>query len=173
MGILRVIQVLSLVGGIVAGACILLITGLILVEIFIRSSTGISILIAEEYSAYLLVVFGSMALAYTLRAEGHIRVNLILSRLSQGPKNIINLFCSAIGFLTFFIVSFHTWKLLYESWNINETSMHYSKTPLYLPQIPLFLGSCLMSLEFLYMLLNNFQNFLKDRGKEPIGKTVK
>lgn len=167
MGILKIIQVLSLAGGIVAGACILLIAGLILIEIFIRSSTGISILIAEEYSAYLLVAFGSMSLAYTLKSEGHIRVNLILSKLSGKPKNIINLFCSAIGFLTFFVVSFHTWKLLYESWNINETSMHYSKTPIYLPQIPLFLGSCLMSLQFLSTVINGLQNFLKDGRKRP------
>ncbi len=166
MGIFKIIQKLSLLGGIIAGACILLITGLILLEIFTRSSTGTSILIAEEYSAYLLVVFGSMALAYTLKSDGHIRVDLILSKLSSRNKSIVNLLCSTIGLLVFVYISYQTWRLFFGSWLIKETSMHYSKTPLYLPQFPLFLGSILMALQYLSKFAGYLQNLTKAKGVE-------
>jgi len=165
MRIFKIIQKLSLFGGIIAGACILLITGLILLEILARSSTGISILIAEEYSAYLLVVFGSMALAYTLKSDGHIRVDLILSKLSSRNKSIVNLICSTIGFIVFVYISFENWRLFFGSWLIKETSMHYSKTLLYLPQFPLFLGSILMALQFLSMFVDYLQNLIKAKGR--------
>lgn len=163
MKIFEIVQKLSLLGGIIAGACILLITGLILLEIFIRSSTGISILIAEEYSAYLLVAFGSMALAYTLKSDGHIRVDLILAKLSSRNKLIVNLLCSTIGFLVFVYISYQTWKLFFGSWVIKETSMHYSKTPIYIPQFSLFLGSVLMALQYLSMFAGHLQNLTKAR----------
>ena len=94
MRITKIIEKISLIGGVISAICILLMTALIVLEILLRSTTGISILICEEYSAYLLVVFGAMALAHTFKSGGHIRVDLILSKLSPRVRRIVDLGCT-------------------------------------------------------------------------------
>ena len=109
MGVMKLIDRLSSAGGVISGICILLMSGLILLEIVLRLLTGASILICEEYSAYLLVAFGSMALAYTFKSEGHIRVDLILSKLSPRRRETVDLLCGAVGFLVFIYMAFQAW----------------------------------------------------------------
>ena len=169
MKFVKVIERLSEAGGMISGLCILLMSGLILLEILVRSVTRASILIAEEYSAYLLVVFGSMALAYTFKSEGHIRVDLILSKLSPRGRSLVNFFCSLIGFLVFLLVSYQTWGQFSGSWTSRETSMYYSKTPLWLPQVFLFLGPLLMALQMLSSVIVQYRS-LKRRGEEGSGR---
>ena len=149
MQMTRVIGKLSSIGGVISGISVLLMAGLILLEVLLRSVTGISILICEEYSAYLLVVFGSMALAYTFKSEGHIRVDLILSKLSPRNKQMMNLFCTVIGFFVFIYMAFQSWGQFYGSWLSGESSMYFSKTPLWVPQVSIFVGAVLMVLQLL------------------------
>jgi len=168
MRLFKLIQTLSSAGGAIAGISILLMSGLILLEILVRSTIGITLFIAEEYSAYLLVIFGTMALAYTLKSEGHIRVELVLSKLSKKNKLIVNFLCSTIGFLVFILIVYQAWNHFHGSWASKETSMYYSKTPLWLPQLPLFIGSALMALQFLCLAASQFQSLVKtDKEKTP------
>jgi TRAP-type transport system small permease protein len=161
MKILKMIERLSSAGGLISGITILLMSGLILLEVIMRSVTGISILIAEEYSAYLLVVFGSMALAYTFKSEGHIRVDLILSKLPDRGRSIVHLCCSILGSSVFVFVACQAWGQCYGSWLSHETSMYYSKTPLWLPQLSIFLGSALMALQLLSEVVSQFRSLGK------------
>lgn len=156
---LRTIQRLSAIGGGIASLSILLMAGLILTEIVARAVFGTSTLIAEEYGAYLLVLFGSMALASTLQAEGHIRVDLVLSRLSKRKRLLVDMICSMIGFVVFLFVSYHVGIHFYGSWTSRETSMYSSKTPLWIPQILLVLGCLVMSLQFLGLILDRYVSY--------------
>jgi TRAP-type C4-dicarboxylate transport system permease small subunit len=167
MNIFKRIDRLSSAGGIVSGITILLMSGLILLEVILRSATGISILIAEEYSAYLLVVFGSMALAYTLKSEGHIRVDLILLKLPDRGRSIVHLCCSILGFSVFVFAACQAWGQCYGSWLSHETSMYYSKTPLWLPQLSIFVGSALMALQLLSTVASQFHSLGKTQEEMP------
>ena len=167
MQMTRVIEKLSSIGGVISGISILLMAGLILVEIILRSVTGISVLVCEEYSAYLLVVFGSMALAYTFKSEGHIRVDLILSKLSPRNKQVINLFCTVIAFFVFVYMAFQSWGQFYGSWLSGESSMHFSKTPLWAPQVFIFAGAVLMVLQLLSTAAALFRGLAKTSEDGP------
>jgi TRAP-type C4-dicarboxylate transport system permease small subunit len=160
------IEKLSSAGGAISGVSILLMSGLILLEIILRSVGGFSLLVSEEYSAYLLVVFGSMALADTFKSEGHIRVDLILSKLSVRARLIVNGICSILGFMVFAFVTYQAWGQFYGSWSSKETSMYYSKTPLWLPQLPLFLGSALMGLQLLSSVVIQLKSLGKTREEK-------
>lgn len=166
MRLLRWIEKLSAIGGGIASLSILLMAGLILTEILTRSVFGVSTLIAEEYGAYLLVLFASLALASTLQAEGHIRVDLLLSKLSGGKKRIVHMVSSAIGFIVFLFMSYQAWNHFYGSWTSQETSMYSSKTPLWLPQLPLFIGCVLMTLQFLCLIANQYRSCSTSKTEE-------
>lgn len=163
---LRWIEKLSHAGGVAAGICILLMSALILIEIIVRAVGGGSIMIAEEYSAYLLAAFGTLSLAYTFKAGGHIRVDLVLSRLSGQSRDAVNFGCTLIAFFIFVFAAYETWGLFHGSWLSQETSMYYSKTRLWLPQLPIVVGTGLMALQLLASVAEQIQSLGKKR-KEP------
>jgi TRAP-type mannitol/chloroaromatic compound transport system permease small subunit len=158
MKITKMIEKLSLIGGVISGISILLMTGLILLEILLRSTTGISTLICEEYSAYLLVVFVAMALAYTFRSGCHIRVDLILSKLSPRARLAVDLCCTIISSFVFVYVVFQSWVYFYGSFSSGQTSMYFSKTPIWIPQIFIVLGTGLMTLQLFSRLATLFRD---------------
>jgi TRAP-type transport system small permease protein len=139
-------------GGIGSSACILLIITLILVEILVRSVSGRSIFIAEEFSGYLLCWFAFMGMAYTLKTDGHIRVNLLLSRFSARKKTLLEIFSGLVGLGAFLFLTVYLALLFYDSLVTGVRSMHVSETPLFIPQIMPVLGSALMVLQFVAFL---------------------
>jgi len=160
MKIAGMIEKLSLIGGVISAMSILLMTGLILLEILLRSTTGISTLICEEYSAYLLVVFGAMALAYTFKSGGHIRVDVILSKLSPRARLVVDLCCTIISSFVLVYVVFQSWVYFYGSLSSGQTSMYFSKTPIWIPQIFIVLGAGFMSLQLLSRLAILFRDLV-------------
>lgn len=133
---------LYLGAGVVAGACIFLITLMILVQIVGRWF-GVIVPSTEDFSGYLLAAATFLALAYTFRLGGHIRVTLLLHMLSTPWQ----LRCMRVVLVLFvIIVAFGAWHLcylVYESWEFEELSQGYIAIPLWIPQVPMALGAVL------------------------------
>jgi TRAP-type C4-dicarboxylate transport system permease small subunit len=135
-------------GGIASALCVLGIIVLILAEILVRTFVGRSTFITEEYAGYLLCWFAFLGMAYTLKADGHIRVNIILSRLGDKGKTVFEVFGALIGMATFGYLTVFVFMLFYDSAVTGVRSMHFSETPLFVPQVVAVLGSALMVLQF-------------------------
>jgi len=139
---------LYLGAGVVAGACIFLITLMILVQIVGRWF-GVIIPSTEDFSGYLLAAATFLALAYTFRLGGHIRVTLLLHMLSTPWQ----LRCMRVVLALFVvIVAFGAWHLcylVYESWVFEELSQGYIAIPLWIPQVPTALGAVLFLIALL------------------------
>lgn len=104
--------------------------------------------IAWEYSSYLMAATFTFGAAMTLRSGGHIRVRILLSRLSPGARRAVEVLVSliAVAFCAFF-----TWALLHftlTSYALDERSIA-SDTPVWIPQAVVTFGVLLMSLQFL------------------------
>lgn len=145
--LVNVVGRLSAFGATAASILIIAMTLLVLVEIVLRTGCGQTILIAEEYVAYAFACLGFWGLAYTLRTEGHIRVRIILSRLSSRKRAYLNLICLVVCLFLFIYLSFQMWGLLYSSLILGTVSMSVSRTPLCIPQFFLFAGCVLMVLQ--------------------------
>lgn len=128
--------------GVVAGACIALITIMILAQIVGRWF-GVIIPSTEDFSGYLLAAASFLALAYTFRNGGHIRVTLLIHLLSAGVQRrmtygVLLLFAVIVGW-----GAWHICYLVYESWSFEELSQGYIAIPLWIPQVPMALGAVL------------------------------
>ncbi len=128
--------------GYLAGACIVIITIMILVQIVARWF-GVIVPSTEDFSGYLLAATSFLALAHTFRLGGHIRVTLLIHRLSPGWQR---------GFMYFALIvittiagygAYHLSYLVYESWSFEELSQGYIAIPLWIPQVPIALGAIL------------------------------
>jgi len=121
---------------------------MILVEIAVRSFSGQSTFITEEYSGYLLCWFAFLGMAYTLKTDGHIRVTMLLSRLGPRRKALLEIFSGLVGLGVFVYLTVYLGMLFLDSVSTGVRSMHVSQTPLFIPQIVPVLGSALMAVQF-------------------------
>jgi TRAP-type C4-dicarboxylate transport system permease small subunit len=157
---------LSSFGGACSSLCILLIVIMILVEIAVRSVSGQSTFITEEYSGYLLCWFAFLGMAYTLKTDGHIRVTMLLSRLGPRKKALMEILSGMVGFGVFGYLTAYLGMLFLDSVNTGVRSMHVSQTPLFIPQIIPVLGSALMAVQFVSFVASRFKELPPGHRRE-------
>ena len=152
--LLDAIEGLARLDGWIGAACLVALTGLMLAEITVRALSNFfpavpaDIPVAWEYSSYLMAATFTFGAAMTLRAGGHIRVSLVLGRLSRVPRRlfetIVSLIATAfVGFLASAMVRF-AWA----SYDTGQTSIS-SGTLLWMPQAAIAFGMTLLALQFL------------------------
>ena len=145
--LIAVIDKMSKMGGLISSVCIIVMVLLILAETLLRFMLGRSLFIAEEFSAYLMANFVMLGLAYTLREGGHIRVNILLSRLRGRRRAACELVGCLVGCCVFVLITWELWSLMADNFATNQRSMNVTKIPIYLPQIGLVAGSALMMMQ--------------------------
>lgn len=146
--------------GWLAAACIALICLLVVAQVILniidRISTlttgnalGLSIPSYADFTGFLLAAASFLALAWTLRQGGHIRVSLVTSHLPVGIQKIFDGLALAVAFA---ITSYFTWymaALVWESWSYHDLSSGMVPIPLWIPQMPMLIGLFILSLALL------------------------
>lgn len=130
---------LYLVSGALAGLCLVLMALLILAQIVGRWF-GVIIPSTEDFSGFLLAAASFLALAYTLKNGGHIRVNLLIAHLSGRLRTGFEFLALGSALL---LVGYAAWSvslLVIESWEFGELTQGYIPVPLWIPQAPMALG---------------------------------
>ena len=144
--------------GWLGAACLFALACLMLAEVAVRALSDIfpwvpaDIPVAWEYGSYLMAGAFTFGAAMTLRAGGHIRVTLVLARLSAGARRWFETVLAALGvaftgFLAYAMIRF-TWQ----SFDSGRTSIS-SDSPLWIPQALVTFGICLLLMQFVARLL--------------------
>jgi TRAP-type C4-dicarboxylate transport system permease small subunit len=146
--------------GFLAGTCIALIAVIVLAQIVGRWF-GVIVPSTEDFSSYLLVSASFLALSYTFRSGGHIRVTLLINLLSSNCQQRLVHFTLAVFVIIATYGAYFLGFLVYESWYFHEVSQGYVVVPLWIPQLPMALGSMLLVIALLDDLVQSL------RGKTP------
>jgi TRAP-type C4-dicarboxylate transport system permease small subunit len=157
---LRFCDRIQSLGGALASLLVLLLTGLILTEIVMRSFFDRSTMIADEYSGYLYLAMVFLALGYTFREKGHIRITLLHSRLSPEGQRRLDLFA---GFLLLGILAFllyYSVRMVLDAYRFEMVSETVSETPIWITQLPIPVGTALFLLADLAFLIRRFRRDL-------------
>ena len=118
----------------VAGFCYLLITALICFDIFARKLLGFSTESTTELTGYLMAVGMSWGLAGTLFERGHVRIDVLVQRMSLRVRVWLHLasllaLVVSTGFYVYGAIS-----IAKDSFAFNATDLTTIRTPLVLPQ---------------------------------------
>jgi TRAP-type C4-dicarboxylate transport system permease small subunit len=151
--LLDAIDTLGRLDGWMGAACLAALTCLMLGEVLVRALSDIfpwvpaDIPIAWEWSSYLMAATFTFGAAMTLRAGGHIRVTLVLARVTPATRRWLETVLATLGvgftgFLAVAMVNF-TWR----SFSSDQVSLS-SATPLWIPQGLVTFGVCLLVLQF-------------------------
>ena len=143
--------------GALAAICLVGICSIVVAQVGGRIIDGLATLLtgdriglivpsAAEFSGFFLAGASFLALAYTLRHGGHIRVSLLVHRLSGTAQHWIELWCLAfaIGLSAYF--SWHTLLLVVDSWEFDEVSYGMIPVPLWIPQATMALGLIVLTI---------------------------
>lgn len=149
---------LSGLGAFLSSLFIIALVLLILTEIFSRALFSKSTMVADEYSGYFYLASVFLGLGYTFSQKGHIRINILTSRLPKREQNYFDIFA---GTVTFAVISFIFYRVILmclDAYNFNMLSEGVSETPIYLTQIPMILGLFIFVVSILVFVLRRLSN---------------
>ncbi|WP_072681974.1 TRAP transporter small permease subunit [Arcobacter sp. LA11] len=145
-------------GAYLSGILLVSLVGLILTEIFLRYFFNMSTMIADEYSGYLYLASIFLGLAYTFAKDGHIRINIITSRLSKNTNGFIDVIAAIITLCVLAFILYRTILFTYDSYELEMLSEAVSETPLYLTQIVMPIGTILFILAVVAFIIKRLKN---------------
>lgn len=147
-----------------AALCILTICTLVMAQVILNlidkiagavfdTAIGLTIPSYSDFTGFFLAGASFLALAYTLREGGHIRVTLFLQQLPHKYQHVAEVWCLS---LVLFITGFFTWytgSLVVESWVFDDLSSGMIAVPLWIPQSSILVGLAILSIALLDELL--------------------
>nr|WP_321455536.1 TRAP transporter small permease [uncultured Cohaesibacter sp.] len=148
----RFMDRIYLAGAWLAGALLVLLCVLVLYSILARL-VGLFAGGASDVAGYAMATSSFMALAYTYRSQGHIRVSILLQRLDGIKKWALEIWAHLViagvsSYLAYYMV-----RLVMDSYEYGERSEGADAILLWIPQTPVALGSVLFALSTIHVLL--------------------
>lgn len=167
----RILNFIYNTSGVLAGACILAITLLILAQ-SVGRWFGIIIPSTEDFSGYLLAASSFLGLAYTFRHGVHIRVNLLCKQLPQVIRRKLEVCVLALAVLIVLFMSYYMAYMVYESYIFEEASSGYIPVPLWIPQTAPMIGLFIFTLalidELITLLMGNKPAYLQAEEQDSL-----
>jgi TRAP-type C4-dicarboxylate transport system permease small subunit len=139
------------------GALFILATLVIEVVNIVGREIGYSMAGIDAYAGYTLAAGSFLALAAALRHGDHIRVTLLIQRLTGRRRWWIEVFCLAVAT---FLSGYFAWfagRLVWGSYLYHDVSQNVDATPLWIPQLSMAIGLAAMFLAFLEELIETLR----------------
>ena len=130
-----------------AGICMVGVLVMVLLTVLSRLF-GFSAPGTDAYAGYAMAGAGFMALANTLKQGEHIRVTLVINRLSDRAHRWLDVFCHVVALLVASTLAFYSVRLVQQSLTFNDISTGLDATPLWIPQLGMAVGTCVLALAF-------------------------
>ncbi|MFZ5647556.1 MAG: TRAP transporter small permease subunit [Bacillota bacterium] len=146
--LVRLCDRLSQACGMIAGIMMLVGIALVLIEIVIRTLFSMTLYITEEYTGYLMVGITFLALSYTLKEKGHIRMVFLHTVLKGKARVALDIYAFAAGLALSAVITVTTSLFFWDSVVSQSRSMQISETYLAVPQFFMPLGALAMALQF-------------------------
>lgn len=103
----------------------------------------------DAYAGYAMAGAGFLALAHTLKSGEHIRVTLIIGKLTGGMRRGLELWSLSVAVLLSGLLAVYAWRLAWQSHAFHDISTASDATPLWIPQILMGLGTTVLLIAFL------------------------
>ena len=99
---------------------------------------------ADAYAGYCMAASSFLGLAYAFGHGDHIRVTLLLQRMTGARRRGFEIWCLAIAALLSAAFAFYSAKMVWWAWSFNDMSQANDATPLWIPQSSFAIGAILL-----------------------------
>jgi TRAP-type C4-dicarboxylate transport system permease small subunit len=111
----------------------------------------------DAYAGYAMAGAGFLALAHTLKSGEHIRVTLIIGKLTGGARRGLELWSLSVAVMLAGLLAAYAWRLAWNSHTFHDISTAADATPLWIPQILMGLGTTVLLIAFMDEWVLEFQ----------------
>jgi len=142
-------------------AIIFLVAAVLLINVSVVTRYALSapLHFVEEISGYFVVAIVFLGLADTLRAERHIRIDVVFIHLSKKIQNTLEILSFILGLIFTGVFAWLTWQTVLDSYQIGMTSEGLWEVPLYLPQLLMPIGLVILILQILAYSIRKMHSF--------------
>ncbi len=159
------IEKIAYLGAYCSGWLVPLMMMLVVVEVFMRYVLHQPLMLADEFSAYMLVAVSYLGTAYTWRQGGHVRVTVLISRLSSRTAGWMRFIGLILVFIFMIELDRVSYKMITYALQINLRSSTWLMFPLFWPQLAVFIGFVLLTL---VLAIDIVKTFIKIRAGEKV-----
>lgn len=118
-------------------------------------STGV------EFAGFCMAASIFLALAWTLRSGGHIRVSLFVQSLGPGAWRVVEIWCLAVAASAVALFAYSAVMMTWDSYRFGDVSVGMVPVPLWIPQTAMAAGVLLLEVALVEQLV------LVLRGRPP------
>lgn len=101
--------------------------------------------VTDEIAGYILVLASTWGFAYTLRADAHVRIDVLLPHMPPRLRAAMDFVAQALMAVFACMFAWRCWILVIDSWETGIRSSTYLLTPLWVPQVILAIGFSLLA----------------------------
>ncbi|GAB6144776.1 TRAP transporter small permease [Desulfocicer niacini] len=148
-----IVDGMAFIAGLFSIAIMVLICYLVIMR-YIFSSPPAWIL---EICEYLLIYITFLSATWLLRKNGHVRVDLFLSWLSEYKQKVMRVFTSVVGGLSCAILTWFSLMVTLDNFSRNILSIQTLSIPKWILYAIIPIGALLMTLEFFRQAFTKFQ----------------
>ena len=136
-------------------------------EIIIRKLGNTSLPWVIEFSEHALVFIAFLAGAWVLKEEAHIKVDIILNRLSPGVRALTNVINSMLGAILCLFLSYRSGLMVWDLWKRQVLTAKTVEIPMW-PLFAVFcIGSFLLSIQFFIRAQSYFKTLKQHQDIGP------
>ncbi len=146
--------------GLLAGFFLVTVGALSLMQIFGRM-LGFAAVTGDEFAGYCMAASSFLGLAWTLRANEHIRVTLLTAHLRGAGRRALELACLALAVALIGYFAYWAADMVWTSYRLNDVSQGLVPIKLWVPQLGMALGLVVLLVAF----VDDF--IVVARGQQP------
>ena len=147
-----------------SGALIIFIMIIVSAEVIGRKLLGTTIVWALEVSEHSILFVTFMSAAWVLKRDAHVKVDILLTRLSTIKQRLLNMATSILGAILCFSMSY--WAAL-KSWDLFQRNVRFLDFIVPAPVAPFTAIICVGYLLLAVMFLSRAYQYWRSRG-EPL-----
>ncbi len=124
---------LSDMGAYLSFFLLIVIIALIVTNIILMSFFNSSIMITDEYSAYMFAAFVMFSLSFTLKENGHIKITVISSKLPKKLQKYLRLLTILIAMAMSLFFFYYSVFMVYQAYIYQMRADTVAQTLIYIP----------------------------------------
>ncbi len=122
---------------------------LIVSNIILMSFFNSSIMITDEYSAYMFAAFTMFSLSYTLKENAHIKITVLSSKLPEKAQRTLRLIVITVAFAMSVFATYNAAFMVYQAFVYKMRADTVAQTLLWIPQLVMPIGFFMLSLQLI------------------------
>lgn len=167
----KILQVLTKIVGVIAGALVMYCAFSIVWEVICRGLLNSPTEWVMEISTYCILIAGFLGMGVAYAGKKHIHVDIFVSKMSPKTLTYVEVVTTLLGIFYSYIFMVYSWDMAMLSLEMNNCAPTTLGTPLWIPQISMPIGFGVLFLQLIRTLLEDIvkiknKDFTRDFERE-------